>query len=57
MLRKWNYFRQDIKRKNPVAARSKAWGCGRSLTWITYSIPDLGMDVSLSLSISECCEW
>ena len=29
----------------PVAARSKAWACGRSLAGIAGSNPDSGMDV------------
>jgi hypothetical protein len=30
----------------PVAARSKAWACGRSLAWIAGSNPSQGMSVS-----------
>jgi hypothetical protein len=33
----------------PVAARYKAWVCGRSLTGITGSNPAGGMEVCLSL--------
>jgi hypothetical protein len=52
MLRKRKYFHQDMKRQIPVAARSKAWGCGRSLSGITCSNPAVGVDLSLSLSVN-----
>jgi len=35
----------------PVAARSKAWVCCRSLTGITVSNPAGGMDVSLDYCV------
>ena len=36
-----------LKKPIPVAVRSKAWVCGRSLTGIAGSNPDGGMDVYL----------
>jgi hypothetical protein len=36
-----------LSRPNPVAARSKAWVCGRSLVGIAGSSPAGGKDVSL----------
>jgi hypothetical protein len=38
-----------VQRPIPVATRSKAWVCGRSLAGIAGSIPAGGMDVSLLL--------
>ena len=40
--------------RSPVAARSKAWVCGRSLTRIAGSNPAGGMDVSLYSVV--CCQ-
>jgi hypothetical protein len=40
----------------PVAARSKAWVCGRSLAGIAVSNPAGGMDVCLSLVHVVCCQ-
>jgi len=39
----------------PVAARSKAWVCGRSPAQIMGSNPAGGMDVCLSVSCVVCC--
>ena len=39
---------------NPVAARSKAWVCGRSLAEIADSNPVGGMDMSLVSVV--CCQ-
>ena len=36
-----------LSRPNPVAARSKAWGCGRSLAGIAGSSPTGAKDVCL----------
>ena len=41
---------KHIQRSIPVAARSKAWVCGRSLVGIVGSNPAGGMDVCC-----ECC--
>jgi len=38
----------------PIAARSKAWACGRSLTGIVGSNPAGGVKVCLLLSV-VCC--
>jgi hypothetical protein len=40
-----------IRRSITVAARSKAWVCGRSIAGIVGSNPAGGEDVSLSLSL------
>jgi hypothetical protein len=39
----------------PVAARSKAWACGRSLAGIAGSNPLGGMDVCLFVMV-VCCQ-
>jgi hypothetical protein len=39
----------------PVAARSKAWVCSRSLTGIAGSNPTGGMDVLSDVSV-VCCQ-
>ena len=39
-----------------MAARSKAWVCGRSLAGIVGSNPNGGMSACLSVVIVVCCE-
>ena len=40
----------------PVAARSKAWVCGRSLAGIVGSNPAGSMDIYLSVVSVVCCQ-
>jgi hypothetical protein len=42
-----DYVTKQQSSLSPVAARSKAWVCGRSLTGIAVSKPIGGMDVCL----------
>jgi hypothetical protein len=62
-----HFFSRQLSRKTshnidweliPVAARSKAWVCGRRIVGIAGSNPAGGMDVSLSLSLVSivCCQ-
>ena len=50
-----------IYRPSPVAARSKAWVCGRSLAGTAGSNPAEGLDVCLFVSAvcyqEEVCAW
>ena len=39
----------------PVAERSKAWVCGRSLVGVVGSNPAGDMSVCLSVCLCECC--
>ena len=45
------FVESNLLRVIPVAARSKAWVCGRSLAGIAGSIPAGGMDVCLLLTL------
>jgi hypothetical protein len=47
LLRKTVFFGYEALLPFPVAARSKAWVCGRSLAGIMGSNPAGGMDVCL----------
>jgi hypothetical protein len=49
-------YSNSYVRPIPVAARSKAWVCGRSLAGITGSSLTGSMDVCLSLVIVVCCQ-
>ena len=49
------YFTKQHSSLIPVAARSKAWVCGRSLTGIAGSKPTWGKDV-LSVVSVVCCQ-
>ena len=44
------------KKPIPVAARSKAWICGRSLAGIAGSNPAGGMDVYVCRVSVVCCQ-